>query len=810
MELTWNKDMIYLGFLFYKTDVTEIDFSNFDTSKVTIMAGMFQYCKLLTSLNLSNFNTANVENMNFMFDNCILLTSLDLSNFNTSKVKKMYDMFNGCLSLSSLNLSNFDTSHVTDMCFIFSGCYNLTVLDISSFNTSNTEIFFGTFSYCYSLSSLDLSNFDTSKVTYMGQMFWKCSSLTSLNLSNFNTLNVVSMHDMFSDCLSLTSLDLSSFNTSNVKNMQKMFSGSSKLAYLDLSSFNTSKTNKMEYMFNGCVSLTSLNLSNFDTSSVTNMDFMFYDCVNLKYINLKNFNENSLNKFNNTFYNVPDNVVVCINENNIKILSDLFKKNCYTIDCSDEWETKVKKNISKTGICIDNFNNDIHFKYEYEGKFYENCINGNLVNNSTIKECICDSEKCRSCPYEALSGNLCAECNTDYYRIENDPLNFGIYFNCYKEPVGYYLDKEDFVYKKCFHTCETCEVKGDYLNNNCIKCNSDYSYQIEKNNYTNCYENCTYYHYFDNESYYHCTINNTCPEEYPKLIEENLECMKDDDINIFNSTEIIIGVGSSSFLITSDIYNESYQSSNMIEKQMTSDLENFKSLGSSNEILYDNDISTSLTELKANVQNEDIKKIIQDMLEKVTTEKNEEEQRKYYDKLIELIKKYFTSENYDFSILNNNEDEMIESEKMNIIFTTLNNQKNNKNINNITLDLEECENLLKDFYNITNNETLYIQLLVISQAGMKIPKLLYYVYGSISGTNLERLNLSVCKNSKISLYIPVNITESLDILNSSSDYYKDICYPTTSEDGTDINLKDRKNEFIEKNKTVCQEDCAFS
>ena len=102
------------------------------------------------------------------------------------------------------------------------------------------------------------------------------------------------------------------------------------------------------------------------------------------------------------------------------------------------------------------------------------------MNNSTIKECICDSEKCRSCPYEALSGNLCAECNTDYYRIENDPLNLGIYFNCYKEPVGYYLDKEDFVYKKCFHTCETCEVKGDYLNNNCIKCNSNYSYQIKK------------------------------------------------------------------------------------------------------------------------------------------------------------------------------------------------------------------------------------------------------------------------------------------------------------------------------------------
>jgi len=455
------------------------------------------------------------------------------------------------------------------------------------------------------------------------------------------------------------------------------------------------------------------------------MDFMFYDCINLKYINLKDFNENSLNKFNNTFYNVPDNVVVCINENNMKILSDLFKKNCYTIDCSDDWETKVKKNVSKTGICFDTFNNDIHFKYEYEGRFYENCINGNLVNNSTIKECICDSEKCRSCPYEALTGNLCAECNTGYYKIENDPLNIGIYFNCYKEPKGYYLDKEDHVYKKCYHTCETCEINGDYLNNNCIKCYSNYSYQIEKNNYTNCYKNCSYYHYFDNESYYHCTINYTCPEEYSKLIIENLECVIDDDnnINIFNSTEIFTGVDSSSFIITSDIYNENYQSSIMNEKQKTSELVNYNSFGSSHVILYDNDISTSLTEVKTDIQNEDIKKIIQEMLAKDISEKNEEELKEYYDILQELIKKYFTSEKYDLSILNNNEDEIIESEKMNIIFATLNNLKNNRNNNNITLDLEDCEDLLREFYNITNNETLYIQLLVISQIGNENTKI---------------------------------------------------------------------------------------
>ena len=35
-----------------------------------------------------------------------------------------------------------------------------------------------------------------------------------------------------------------------------------------------------------------------------------------------------------------------------------------------------------------------------------------------------------------------------------------------------------------------------------------------------------------------------------------------------------------------------------------------------------------------------------------------------------------------------------------------------------------------------------------------------------------------------------------------------ICYTTTSESGTDISLKDRKNEYIKK--AVCQEDCDLS
>ena len=47
---------------------------------------MFGYCKSITEINLSNFDTSKVTYMNNMFFKCTSLTSLDLSNFDTSKV----------------------------------------------------------------------------------------------------------------------------------------------------------------------------------------------------------------------------------------------------------------------------------------------------------------------------------------------------------------------------------------------------------------------------------------------------------------------------------------------------------------------------------------------------------------------------------------------------------------------------------------------------------------------------------------------------------------------------------------------------
>ena len=205
--------------------------------------------------------------------------------------------------------------------------------------------------------------------------------------------------------------------------------------------------------------------------------------------------------------------------------------------------------------------------------------------------------------------------------------------------------------------------------------------------------------------------------------------------------------------------------------------------------------------------------MIQNMLktERNETEKiSKEEEIKFYDNILKSIEEGFTSENYDTSNLDKGEDEIIKTEKMTITFTTSQNQKDNKNNNMSTIDLGECETLLRNYYNLSMNETLYMKKIDVVQEGMKATKVEYDVYSKLNGNNLVKLNLTVCGSTKISISIPFIIDEGLDKLNMSSGYYNDICYTTTSEDGTDISLKDRQTEFIDKDKVVCQEDCDFS
>ena len=509
-------------------------------------------------------------------------------------------------------------------------------------------------------------------------MFLDCNSITKIDLSNFDTSQVTNMYGMFDGCSSLTSLNLSKFDTSKVTDMYRMFYGCSSLTSLNLSNFDTSQVTLMNSMFYGCSSLTSLNLSNFETSKVTDIYGMFYNCKNLEYINLQNFKDNSLASYSNIFDNVPINVVVCIDETIASKISGELVQICKTISCSEKWKSEQNK-IDPKKNCIKNCITDALYINEYNGQCIDNCPNGHTVNNSTHKICKCELDKCLTCPKVALENNLCTECNIGYYPKENDFQNLGEYINCYNEAEeGYYLDNN--IYKKCYYSCKTCELKGNETYHNCLICNSNYTFEININKYKNCYE----YNY-----------------------------------SIFESSEI---TSISSFNLFKNIAL-------------------FKDL-------YLDDIDKG---------------------------------------------------NDTFYIFNNTK----------IVFTSTSNQKNKENEKGIIyLNLGECEYLLKNNYNISYNDSLYILEIILNEQGMKIPKIEYEIYHSLKNiNNLTKLNLEYCKDTKIEIYLPVIINDTLDKYNPKSDYYNDICTPSTSQFGTDITLDDRRNEFIDQNMSLCEENC---
>ena len=183
------------------------------------------------------------------------------------------------------------------------------------------------------------------------------------------------------------------------------------------------------------------------------------------------------------------------------------------------------------------------------------------------------------------------------------------------------------------------------------------------------------------------------------------------------------------------------------------------------------------------------------------------------DKMIEKIKDILINSSFEdvMQEIKNNQDIIIEKEVITISITSTENQKKNNNKNISTIDLGECENKLKIKYNISYNESLLIYKIDILKVGMKIPRIEYEVFYSLYENKLIKLNLSICEDTKIYIYIPIMINEEdKDKYNISSNYFKDICYKSKSENGTDILINDRKEEYINKDMNACEENCEFT
>ena len=150
-----------------------------DIAPTTMAYWFFNFSGLQTIEDIEKINTCNVTNMECLFGN-IQVSELDLSNFDTSKVTNMSQMFglSDNSNITELDLSSFNTNNVTDMSSMFSGCKALTTLDLSNFNTFNVTNMEGMFRICAALTTIYVGdNWDISNVTNSKSMFSGCTKL---------------------------------------------------------------------------------------------------------------------------------------------------------------------------------------------------------------------------------------------------------------------------------------------------------------------------------------------------------------------------------------------------------------------------------------------------------------------------------------------------------------------------------------------------------------------------------------------------------------------------------------------------------
>lgn len=207
------------------------DFPQLNMSKVTNVAYMFYNCKNIVTAPI--LNLSNVQNCESVFRDCVNLTTCEISDF--SNATSINGLFATCRKLKNI-VSNLITPKVTDTGFMFYDCNALETAP--EMNTSNVTDMSKMFYSCNKLTTVPL--YDTSKVTRMEEMFWYCSDLQTVPA--FDCSNVTNMNNIFASCHSLKSILMTNIGVSLNISSSTLFERSDLLVILNNLKTVTTKT----------------------------------------------------------------------------------------------------------------------------------------------------------------------------------------------------------------------------------------------------------------------------------------------------------------------------------------------------------------------------------------------------------------------------------------------------------------------------------------------------------------------------------------------------------------------------------------
>ncbi len=773
--LKFNVQIDLCTMMFYGlNNIKEIDLSNFDASLVQNMNWMFRDCSNLEKIYFGNIVTSSVDDIYGLFQGCSNLTSIDLSNFDFPKVRNMaamfmgcsnleqvnfgtsttpllecvLTMFQGCTKLKSIDLSNFDFSHVNSFYGMFSGCESLETVNFGNIDTSLVEDMGIMFANCSNLISMDFSNFNLSKVQTMEYTFLRCSNLENVNLGNTMVSSIESIRGLFRGCSKLKSIDLSYFNLSRVKNMEQVFLDCSNIENINFGNKPTSSLEKMSNLFQYCSSLTSINLSYFDTSKVESLECLFGECMKLESLDLSNFNTSQVKNMQYMF-------ISCTSLRYLN-LSNFITSKLENIDYMFYGCVFLKY--------LNLYLFQINPSVSHENSFFD------LHSKAII--CIHDEEtKNLLLSPEQLSFSFCSDECSNLNNSKIDFKNELCASSCLNTSNIY--EYNSVCYNKCPNG--TLEIDHLCLDNDCneFECLEGkpvgFYFDLNDEIFKKCFETCKFCYGEGNE-----TINNCieCKQNY-KFLNDS-----ENDTNCYENCEFFY------YFDKSNAYHCTF---------------NNKCPNGYNRLIPEKN--------KCEINNNFFSDYIENQLIN-STKNNNPSSIEIQDEILKIIQDLLNDE-FDTSNIDQGHDSIYTFEKVNYIITSTTNQKNNENYNYSIVDLNECENILKYSYNISNDTSLY--MLKIESLINKMRKVEYEVYYPFSKNNLTKLNLSFCEDSKVNILIPTDISSNeLDKYNKSSDMYNDLCYTLKTESGTDECLKDRQNEFVNNNLSICEENCEFT
>jgi len=510
-------------------------------------------------------------------------------------------------------------------------------------------------------------------------------------------------------------------------------------------------------------------------------------------------------KSNNYYYH--SDIKACVlskcRESYFNFYFECFKDNCpinsnvhlenQTL-CESEYDYCYIDKFYKTN-CSNYSNEEFPFRYE-NSKIYFNSCNDSLYFYN--KKTYLYNNTCLSqCPYKTFPDDDNGICKYNYtYYLNTTSI---IYNTSYEFETYLFLNQSEIIINDCYHSCSTCYLnksQSNEENHNCIDCQHTYYHlkntslcftkeQVESN-HSNWYFNQEYNAYDfchpacktcigpseHNCTSYYSIIDKTTRYGYTFDIENNTLKISENTFNILNAWEIEES--------TSEIENNTLKIS-----ENTFNILNAWEI-KENTYVFEND--------KKNIMNSSWTEFKNLFLKNITAFLNSSN--------------IIQGSNFIAIVLSS--DNMDPKEQL------------EKGIS--AVDLGNCTEIIKDYYNISKEENLIVLNTEIknseigNNSNFNLGKNIQLEIFDYSGRKLE---LSVCKED-IKLMMNLKDTENeldiksaqtfseqnIDIFNAKDNFFNDLCHQYENIDNRDIIIDDRRKD-IYQNVSFCQEGCTY-